>query len=165
MWIQFLGGEDPRSLLKEREMATHSSILARTIPLDKRAFEGYSPWGWKESDDNLATKQNSNNIYNPSVCLPEWQVLQRKWMRWILFLTSQSPDITFNVTLFLNKGSGSCSSSWKATFNEAFETHEISYTSSEWKGWGTPKHAFNQCIWALWKFPVCMFGDKSLTCN
>ena len=104
----------------EREMATHSSILACTIPLDKRAFEGCSPWGRKESDDDLATKQNNNNIYNPSICLPEWQVLQRKWMRWILFLTSQSQEITFNLTLFLNKGSGSCSSSSKATFNEGF---------------------------------------------
>ena len=45
IWVQSLGPEDPL----EKDMATHSSILARRIP---RAEEpgGYSPWGRKELD-------------------------------------------------------------------------------------------------------------------
>ena len=41
-WVRSLGWEDPL----EKEMATHSSILAGSIPWT----EGYSPWGRKESD-------------------------------------------------------------------------------------------------------------------
>ena len=41
--VQSLGQEDPL----EKEMATHSSILARRIP---RTEEPGSPWGCKESD-------------------------------------------------------------------------------------------------------------------
>ena len=44
-WVQSLGLEDPL----EKEMATHSSILAWTIPW-KEELVGYSPWGRKESD-------------------------------------------------------------------------------------------------------------------
>ena len=43
--VQSLGQED----LLEREMATHSSILAWTIPR-RRSLVGYSPWGCKELD-------------------------------------------------------------------------------------------------------------------
>ena len=39
--VQFLGRED----LLEKEMTTHSSILAWKIPWTE---EGYSPWGRKE---------------------------------------------------------------------------------------------------------------------
>ena len=48
MWetqIESLGQED----LLEKEMATHSSILAWKIH-GWRSLEGYSPWGHKESD-------------------------------------------------------------------------------------------------------------------
>ena len=41
--VRSLGWEDPL----EKEMATHSSVLAWEIP---RTEEGYSPWGCKESD-------------------------------------------------------------------------------------------------------------------
>ena len=41
-WVRSLGRED----LLEKEMATHSSILAWKIPWT----EGYSPWGCKELD-------------------------------------------------------------------------------------------------------------------
>ena len=41
-WVQSLGWED----LLEKEMATHSSILAWKIP--QRSLVGYSPWGHKE---------------------------------------------------------------------------------------------------------------------
>ena len=43
--VQFLGQEDPL----EKEMATHSSILAWRIPWT-RNLAGYSPWGRTESD-------------------------------------------------------------------------------------------------------------------
>ena len=45
MCIQSLDREDPL----EKEMATHSSILAWEIPW-QRILVGYSPWGWKQSD-------------------------------------------------------------------------------------------------------------------
>ena len=45
-WVQSLGQKDPL----EEGMATHFSILAWRIPMDKRSLAGYSPWGCKESD-------------------------------------------------------------------------------------------------------------------
>ena len=44
-WIQSLDQEDPL----EKEMATHSSILAWKSPWTEGLLVGYSPWGWKES--------------------------------------------------------------------------------------------------------------------
>ena len=44
-WVQSLGREDPL----EKEMATHSSILAWEIPR-KEEPGGCSPWGHKEMD-------------------------------------------------------------------------------------------------------------------
>ena len=43
--VRSLGQEDPL----EKEMATHSSILAWKIPWTEDLV-GYSPWGHKESD-------------------------------------------------------------------------------------------------------------------
>ena len=43
-WVRSLGREDPL----EKEMATHSSIIAWRIPWI--SLVGYSPWGRKESD-------------------------------------------------------------------------------------------------------------------
>ena len=45
-WVQSLGREDPL----EREMATHSSILAWRIPWMEESDRLYSPWGHKELD-------------------------------------------------------------------------------------------------------------------
>ena len=45
MWVWFLVQKDPL----EKEMATHSSILAWEIPWTEEPG-GYSPWGCKESD-------------------------------------------------------------------------------------------------------------------
>ena len=45
MWVQSLGREDPL----EKEMATHSSILAWEIH-GQRSLVGYNPWVHKESD-------------------------------------------------------------------------------------------------------------------
>ena len=44
-WVRFLGWED----LLEKEMATHSSVLAWRIPWTQD-LAGYSPRGCKESD-------------------------------------------------------------------------------------------------------------------
>ena len=44
-WVRSLGREDAL----EKEMATHSSILAWEIPWTEEPG-GYSPWGCKESD-------------------------------------------------------------------------------------------------------------------
>ena len=45
-WVRSLGQEDPL----EKGTATHSSILAWKIPMDRGTWRGYSPWGQKESD-------------------------------------------------------------------------------------------------------------------
>ena len=45
-WVQSLGWEDPL----EEGMAAHSSTLAWRIPMDGGAWQGYSPWGRKQSD-------------------------------------------------------------------------------------------------------------------
>ena len=45
-WVQSLVWEDPL----EKEMATHSNILAWKIPWTEELTTGYSPWGPKESD-------------------------------------------------------------------------------------------------------------------
>ena len=45
-WIQSLGQEDPL----EKEMATHSSILAWRIPWTEE-LGGYSPWGRRVGHD------------------------------------------------------------------------------------------------------------------
>ena len=43
--VLYLSQEDPL----EKEVATHSSILAWEIPWTWKSLEGYSPWGRKES--------------------------------------------------------------------------------------------------------------------
>ena len=45
-WVQSLSQEDPL----EKEMATHSSLLAWGIPWTEEPGKLYSPWGHKESD-------------------------------------------------------------------------------------------------------------------
>ena len=59
MRVRSLGQED---LLAEG-IATHSSILAWRIPMDRGAWQGYSPWGRKESDmtEQLTTAQQLTN--------------------------------------------------------------------------------------------------------
>ena len=44
--VRSLSRED----LLEKEMATHSSILAWRIPWTEESLVDYSPWGCKESD-------------------------------------------------------------------------------------------------------------------
>ena len=45
-WVQSLGWEDTL----EHGMATHSTILAWRIPMDRGGLVGYSPWDHEESD-------------------------------------------------------------------------------------------------------------------
>ena len=59
MWVQSLGQKDPL----EKEMATHSSILAWRIPWTE-SLAGYSPWGHKASD--MTEHYNNNNNNNKS---------------------------------------------------------------------------------------------------
>ena len=47
--VRSLGQEDPM----EKEMATHSSILAWRIPWMERSLVGYSPWGHTDSQTQL----------------------------------------------------------------------------------------------------------------
>ena len=56
MWVPSLGWED----LLEKELATHSSILAREIPWMEELGRLYSPWGRKRIEYNLANKQQQN---------------------------------------------------------------------------------------------------------
>ena len=56
-----LGWEDPL----EKEMATHSSILAWRIPWTKRSLVGYSPWACKESD---TTKWLTHTHHSLLIC-------------------------------------------------------------------------------------------------
>ena len=49
MWTQSLGGEDPQ----EKELSTHSSILAWEIPCTE---EPVGPWGYKRVVYDLGTK-------------------------------------------------------------------------------------------------------------
>ena len=51
-WVQFLGGEDPL----EKEMATHSNILAGKIPWAEEPG-GLQSMGSQRVRYNLATKQ------------------------------------------------------------------------------------------------------------
>ena len=50
-----MGQEDPL----EKEMTTHSRILAWEIPRTEKSLAGYSPWGHKESE---MTEQLSTHI-------------------------------------------------------------------------------------------------------
>ena len=54
MRVPSLGQEDPL----EENLATHSSILAWRIPIDRGAWWAYSPWGGNELD---TTEQLNNN--------------------------------------------------------------------------------------------------------
>ena len=52
MWVPSLGQKDPL----EKEMATHSSILAWQIPWT-RNLAGYSPWGHKRIRQDLLSQE------------------------------------------------------------------------------------------------------------
>ena len=62
--VQFLGQED----LLEKEMATHSNILAWKIPWMENLV-GYSPWGCKESD-------TTERLHFPNLPYSDFLILQ-----------------------------------------------------------------------------------------
>ena len=73
--VRFLGWEDPL----EKEMATHSSILAWRIPWTE-SLAGYSPWGHK-SETRLS---NQTTIYYLAI---------KKWMKMTFVTTWMDPQI------------------------------------------------------------------------
>ena len=54
-WVRSLDWEDP----PEKGMATHSSILAWKICMDRGTWQTYSPWSHKTVD---TTEQLNNSI-------------------------------------------------------------------------------------------------------
>ena len=58
MWIPPLGQEDPL----QESMATHSTILAWRIPVNRRDWWAYSPWDGKELDMTVQVN-NSRHIF------------------------------------------------------------------------------------------------------
>ena len=58
MWVGSLGWED----LLEKEMSTHSSILAWEIPWTEKP--GHSPWDWQKVGQDLATKQRQQTNFS-----------------------------------------------------------------------------------------------------
>ena len=59
MWVRYLGQEDPL----EKEMATHSSILAWEITCTEEPGRPHSPWGCKRVRHNLETKQQQHTKF------------------------------------------------------------------------------------------------------
>ena len=59
-WVRSLGQEDPL----EKEMATHSSILAWRI-LWTRSLAGYSLWGCRESDTTEQLTHTHADTFSP----------------------------------------------------------------------------------------------------
>ena len=70
-WIWSLGWEDPL----EKEMATHSRILAWRIPWTEDLV-GYSPWGHKESHPTewLTHTLHMYNLLHYQYSSPEWYI-------------------------------------------------------------------------------------------
>ena len=56
-WVRSLGWEEPL----EEEMATHSSILAWRIPMDREAWRATVPRVAKESDVTLRLNKSYSN--------------------------------------------------------------------------------------------------------
>ena len=50
-WVRFLGQEDPL----EKEMATHSNILAWEVPWTEGPSGLYSTWGCRKVEHDLVT--------------------------------------------------------------------------------------------------------------
>ena len=62
-WVWFLGQEDPL----EKEIATHSSVLAWEIPGTEEPGE-LDPWGSKESDMTEWLKMHTQGDLGPKAC-------------------------------------------------------------------------------------------------
>ena len=66
-WVQSLVWEDPL----EKRMATHSSIPAWRIPMNRGVWQGYSPWSHKQWDINEPLSTLLHNKWAPN-----WAVLK-----------------------------------------------------------------------------------------
>ena len=66
-WVWSLGWEDPL----EKEMATHSSILARKIPWTKEPDSIYSSWDHRVGH-NWATSLHFTLYYNKTIIIVLW---------------------------------------------------------------------------------------------
>ena len=56
MQVRYLGRENPL----EEDMATHSNVFLPGESHGQRSLAGYSPWGHKESGQDLVTKQTND---------------------------------------------------------------------------------------------------------
>ena len=74
MQVRSLGQEDHL----EKEMATHTSILAWEIPWTE-APVGYNPWGCKESDTTEETDQQHGSSHSHRAAGREGA--KRQWVR------------------------------------------------------------------------------------
>ena len=77
-------GDPVQSLGWEEEMATHSSILAWRIPMDRGAWWGYSPCGHTESDTTEQLNTHAHKL------LEESRLSQERSLEWhltVLFLS------------------------------------------------------------------------------
>ena len=98
-WVRSLGWEDPL----EKEMATHSSILAWKIPWNEEPG-GYSPWCRKESDRTeqlhsltcLWASLVAQMVKNlPAMqetwdwCLGQEDPLEKQWLPTLVFLLEE----------------------------------------------------------------------------
>ena len=65
-WVRSLDREDP----PEKGMATHSSILAWKICMDRGTWQTYSPWSHKTVD---TTEQLNNSINEKFIICKCWE--------------------------------------------------------------------------------------------
>ena len=75
-WIQSLNWEDPL----EKEMATHSSILACEITWSEEPG-GHSPWSCKRVGHNLVTKQQIQDCSPPDSSV--LGIFQARILEWV----------------------------------------------------------------------------------
>ena len=79
-----LGQEDPL----EKEMATHSSVLAWEIPWTEEPG-GYSPWGCRESDTTESLSAHTGGLRGLSIW-PQSQL----WFMWAQSIGPKESDLT-----------------------------------------------------------------------
>ena len=72
-WVQSLGWEDPL----EKEMATHTSILAWEIP-QTEVSGGLQSMGWQRVGHDLATKQQQRPTTVPNYYLEKSSQVKHK---------------------------------------------------------------------------------------
>ena len=88
-WVQSLGWEDPL----EKGMATHSSILAWRIPMDRGDWRAaVSPWSYKKSDmaERLSTSKLKKAEYQRIDAFELWCWRRLLRVPWIARRSNQS---------------------------------------------------------------------------